>query len=128
LYFFLLGGVISLLWCLFGLVIIILRETPRTSMFSDVDLLTKVSGSEGLNHRAPIGAGESLQTSLVRLRDANSFQIRKRLAGTKIYVPVGETQVDIAVDIDFEEGERSRLSGRPHSDVEEDSLQGQPND
>jgi hypothetical protein len=98
-------------------------------MFSDVDLLTKVGGSEG-DHRPrdqPIGAGESLQTSLVRLRDANSFQIRKRLAGTKVYVPVGETQVDIVVDIDFGEGERSRLSGRPHSDVEEDSLQGQPN-
>lgn len=90
------GGFISLLWCLVALVLSMTRIAPKTSMFPEIDFASKVT-----RHQAPdlvlsrnSGSSDALANVLSRLRNANSHEIRKGLAGSEFHVGVAETEVE----------------------------------
>ena len=89
-------------------------ETPRTTIISEIDVITKIATST--QRENPPQWGDSGQASaFAGLRDANSLEVRNRLAGTKIHIPV---QAAVLLDRDYATAERGtpRLSGRPHSE------------
>ena len=118
LYLFLFGGLVSLIWCIVGLIIIIMGETPRTRIFPEIDVITMIARTDGENlPRSDSATGQS--SPFAGLRDANEFEIRNRLAEITINVPVQAVGMDVLLDRGHStraEGAGSRLSGRPHSE------------
>jgi len=120
LYLFLFGGLVSLIWCIVGLIIIIMGETPRTRIFPEIDVITMIARTEGENLPWSDSAAAAGQSSpFADLRDANEFEIRNRLAMRTIRVPVQAVGMDVLLDRGHStraQGGGSRLSGRPHSE------------
>jgi hypothetical protein len=116
------GGLISLLWCLVALPFAMAAMSPKTSFYPEVDFASKVTAPKDpeIYPRNSIFR-ESITTVLASLSNATSREIRNGLAGSKLYVRVHEPE-DEEVEGDtrrvtiISENAGSRLS---HRDVEE---------
>ena len=88
LYLFTVGGLVSVLWCFVALVLSMVRITPTTSLFPEIDFASKVARSPGATSSVypQPGSCGSLPNVLSRLSNANSYAIRKGLTPSKFYV------------------------------------------
>jgi hypothetical protein len=83
------GGLISLLWCIIALALSMAIIAPKTSMFPEIDFASKVTGHE-MGRRDSV-SWDALTNVLGRLSNAGSREIRKGLVGMKFYLRVAET-------------------------------------
>lgn len=92
LYMFMIGGLVSLLWCLIVLSVSLARRPLPPSFFPEIDFASKiVSESKFPSHTS------SLWHVLSNLRMANSFEITKELAKTKFYMRNHQIDSDISL-------------------------------
>jgi hypothetical protein len=82
------GGVISLLWCLIVLALSLGRTIPETSLFPEIDFASKLSGDL-------ISSSNSLQDILPTLSLANTCQIRRALAHSKFRVQLSSANPEL---------------------------------
>src|SRR5436190_16069447 len=89
------GGLISLIWCIGALALSIAKIIPNISMYPEIDFASKVTGYQApeIRERNSVSSG-AITNVLSRLSNANSREIRKGLAGSKFYVRVTETDVE----------------------------------
>lgn len=73
------GGLISLFWCLLVLGLSLVRMTPGTSLFPEIDFASKLSGNT-------MPSSQSLLDILSGLSMANTCEIKKALAHSKFHV------------------------------------------
>jgi hypothetical protein len=81
------GGLVSLVWCLFVLALSFTRATPGTSLFPEIDFASKVGNSSNPSHR-------SLQHVLSTLSTSSSHKICEELARSMFYVRPSVKQED----------------------------------
>jgi len=74
------GGLLSLLWCLILLSVSLGRTTPPTSLFPEIDFASKL-GSEETNQE-----GHSLREVISSLNMAQTFEICRELAPMKVHL------------------------------------------
>ena len=87
------GGLFSLLWCLIVLALSLVRRTPGSSLFPEIDFASKVSSS-----REPKPASNSVRDILSTLSTANTFQINRELARSKFYVQMAPANPEYGQD------------------------------
>ena len=79
LYSFMVGSLFSLVWCLIALNLSLVRITPTTSLFPEIDFASKLLP----------GAGPSLQSIPPlpsSLSASNTVRVRRDLAGSQFFV------------------------------------------
>jgi hypothetical protein len=80
LYSFLVGGILSLLWCFIVLIVPMRIHAPNTSVFPEMDIASKLpDASHGMG-------GNSVAQLLAPLSNAESLEIRHRLAYRRFQV------------------------------------------
>jgi hypothetical protein len=82
------GGLVSLVWCLIVLVFSLSRVTPGTSLFPEIDFASKVS-------RDANSPPHSLEDILASLSVANTCEIRKALAHSKFHVQMNPASLEL---------------------------------
>jgi hypothetical protein len=87
LYSFMVGGLISVVWCLFLFSLALIRPTPQTSFFSEIDLLPKCAAGRFLST-------DSFQGMLSRLHSSTTCQITRELAGSMFHVQATSPSCD----------------------------------
>ena len=75
------GGVFSLVWCLSVLALSLVRTTPGSSLFPEVDFASKLSTKMN-------PSPNSLQHVLSMLSTSNSHRISRKLADSSFYVRI----------------------------------------
>jgi hypothetical protein len=88
------GGLFSVLWCFVALVLSMVRKTPSTSMFPDIDFAAKVTQRRALSVYPRPQPREGFTDVLAGLTNATSYEIRKRLAPSELYVHVATSDVE----------------------------------
>ena len=86
------GGLISLFWCIIALALSMAIIAPKTSLFPEIDFASKVTGHEMGGRDS--ASWDALTNALGRLSNAGSREIRKGLAGMKFYLRVAETEAE----------------------------------
>ena len=77
------GGIISLLWCLIVLVLSFSQTTPGTSLFPEIDFASKVTSED---KTLALAFRSALPAFLSGLSMAGTFEIKKALERVKFYV------------------------------------------
>lgn len=75
------GGIISLLWCLVVLALSFSQTTPGTSFFPEIDFASKVTSEE-----KPSALRSALPAFLSALSMAGTVEIKKALERVRFYV------------------------------------------
>jgi len=91
LYLFMIGGLLSLGWCIIVMILSMAGSPPKTSMFPEVDFASKVTGQHADTDSL---AAEPLINELARLSNATSREIRTGLARNKFYIRAAEVEVE----------------------------------
>src|SRR5437667_5568 len=89
------GGLISLMWCFIALAISMVKTTPRTSLFPEIDFASKVARNGGYlspRYTRP-GSRYSFQHMLSRLSNSDSYEIRRGLGSSKIYARLADPDI-----------------------------------
>ena len=85
------GGIISLAWCLSVLALSLIRTTPGSSLFPEIDFVSKLSSKTNPSRH-------SLQHVLSMLSTANSYEISRELAHSKFYVRINPPSPEMGND------------------------------
>ncbi len=91
LYLFMIGGLLSLGWCIIVMTLSMAGSPPKTSMFPEVDFASKVTEQHANRDSLAV---ESLTDELARLSNATSREIRSGLARNKFYIRAAEVEVE----------------------------------
>ena len=86
------GGLLSLVWCLTALGLSMAIIVPKTSMYSEIDFASKLTGTEG--YTVSRDSRSSLPNVVSLLSNSNSREIRKGLADSRFYVPVPHSEIE----------------------------------
>jgi hypothetical protein len=70
-----------------------IRTTPKTSMFPEIDVASKVASKDPISPAGSRGR-RSFQNLLSRLSNSNSHEIRKGLATSSFFVRVADAEVE----------------------------------
>jgi hypothetical protein len=88
------GGLFSVIWCFAVLLLSMLRRTPNTSMFPDIDFAAKVTRRRSPSVYPQSEHSEAFPDRLSRLTNATSYEIRNGLAPSELYVRVATSDVE----------------------------------
>jgi hypothetical protein len=89
------GGLFSVIWCFVALFLSMVRKTPNTSLFPDIDFAAKFTRQRSALSVYPRSQpSETFPDLLSELTNATSYEIRKRLARAKLYVRVATSDVE----------------------------------
>ena len=88
------GGLVSLVWCILALTLTTTRIAPKTLMFPEITFASIVAGHQvsQIGRRASV-SWDALMNVLSELTNASSRKIRNGLAGLKFHVRVTEPDV-----------------------------------
>jgi hypothetical protein len=85
------GGLISLVWCLVVLIFALRRAIPGTSLFPEIDFASKLSTRGNL-------LSDSVGDILSTLSMANTYEISKALARTKFHLHINPASTELGQD------------------------------
>lgn len=92
---FLVGALLSLVWCLGFLSLSFIRASPWCTFFPEIDFASKIPGD-----RQPYSQSTSLSSVLSTLSLASSFKITEKLSNTKFHVTMNEIDRDSTAQLD----------------------------
>jgi hypothetical protein len=84
---FMVGAIVSTIWCFIALGLSIFRIAPTTSFFPEIDFASKVTQGAS-TPRGPLPSPLSFHELLSKVSNASSSEIRDVLAPAEIYVRV----------------------------------------
>jgi hypothetical protein len=84
---FMVGGIVSTIWCFIALGLSIFRIAPTTSLFPEIDFASKITHGVS-TPREPLPSPLPFHELLSKVSNASSSEIRDVLAPAEIYVRV----------------------------------------